>query len=100
MAHPRGPTRRAASPLPAFLIATAIREVKRLRAIVLGLAAHRLYLFASPARPLTEARSRFLPASATTAWASGWMTPQDTISLTASSGLIGSSITSRDGRKK
>jgi hypothetical protein len=49
--------------------------------------------------PHTEARrSRFLPVSATTAWVSGWMTPQDTISLTASSGLIGSSITSRDGR--
>src|ERR1700730_6304843 len=47
-----------------------------------------------------ETRSRFLSVSPTTAWGSGWITPQDTISLIASSGLMGSSMTSRDGRKK
>ena len=88
---------RAADPRRALLLATPMQEIKRSPAIALGLAAPRLCLFAAT---YAETRSRFLPVSATTAWASGWITPQDTISLTASSGLIGSSMTSRDGRKK
>ncbi|VVC55470.1 hypothetical protein RHAL1_02388 [Beijerinckiaceae bacterium RH AL1] len=37
-----------------------------------------------------------MPASA--AWPSGWMTPQDMMSFAASSGVMGSSMTSRAGR--
>src|ERR1700730_750486 len=59
---------RAADPRRALLLATPIQEVKRSPALVLGLAAPRLCLFAAT---YAETRSRFLPFSATTAWGSG-----------------------------
>src|ERR1700730_17525891 len=89
--------RRAVGPRRGLVLATPMQEVKRERAIVSSSSVLSAW---KPCGLYAERRSGFLPISAITALASGWMTPHDTISLAASSGLICRSITSRAGKKK